>query len=130
MMAWKDKKEAKFGQNIDSVELLNGQMPLERIHWCVTQRQGNTMIIIFWDVNFLCDYLSPKGLFYNSVTYQILLNKILLILTKKDSQWKKHELSDIETSQCTVILLCLCCLLYLHCLSCLIQTSGKYTLML
>lgn len=86
MMAWKDEKEAKFGLSIDSVELLNGQPPLERIHWCVTQRQGNIMIIIFWDLNFLCDYLSPKGLFYNSVTYQILLNKILLILTKKDSQ--------------------------------------------
>lgn len=85
-MAWKDEKEAKFGLSIDSVELLNGQPPLERIHWCVTQRQGNIMIIIFWDLNFLCDYLSPKGLFYNSVIYQILLNNILLILTKKDSQ--------------------------------------------
>ena len=83
-----------------TVELLNGLSPLERIHWCATQRQGNTMIHIFWDLNFLCDYLSLKGLFSNSVTYQILLNKILLLLTKRGSQlW-----TDNETSYCTVML--------------------------
>lgn len=34
------------------------------------------MIHIFWDFKVLCDYLSLKGLFYNSVTYQILLNTV------------------------------------------------------
>lgn len=41
------------------------------------------MIHIFLDLSFLCDYLSLNGLFYNSVTYQILLDKMLLILTKR-----------------------------------------------
>lgn len=66
-----------------TVESLNGLSPLERIHWCATQRQSNTMIHIFLDLNFLCDYLSLNGLFYNSVTYQILLDKMLLMLTKE-----------------------------------------------
>lgn len=72
------KKEAKFGLNIISAGFmfLNGLSPLERIHWCTTQRQGNTMIHICWDLNVLCDYLSLNGLFYNSVTYQILFNNV------------------------------------------------------
>lgn len=71
-------------------ELLNG---LKRVHWyCTTQRQGNTMIHKFWDLNFSCDHLSLKRLFYNRVTYQI----INIVNTHK--QWfsmeiKKHELT-------------------------------------
>lgn len=69
---------------------------MDFIHWkgYTAQRQGNTMIHVFWDLNFLCHYLSPNGLFYYSVTYLLLLNKILLILTKRGSQWnlKNNEL--------------------------------------
>lgn len=84
------------------------------------------MIHIFWNLNFLCDYLSHNGLFHNSVTYQILLNKILLILTKRGSQWKQKTMNwywDLILYSYVSVCLCLCCLLYLHCLSSVTQMS-------
>lgn len=79
---------------------------------------------------FLFDYLSLKGLFYNSVTYQILLNKTLLILTKRGSQWKQKTMNWHWDLILYSYALCPCRLLYLHCLSSVTQTSEKYTLML
>lgn len=116
-----------FCKIYNDVESPNGLSPLERKHWCATQRQGN---IWFWDLNFLCDYLSLNGLFYNSVNYHILLNKVLLTLTKKGFQWKLKTMSSHWNLIMYSYSLCLCCLLYLHCLSSFTQTSKKYTLML
>lgn len=64
-------------------------------HWkgyTGVQPKDKVMIHIFWDLYFLCDCLSLKGLFYNSVAYQILLKKLLLILTKSGSQWKQRTM--------------------------------------
>lgn len=65
------------------------------------------MIHIFWDLNFLCDYLSPDGLLSNSVTYRILLNKLLLILTNRVSQWNQNDY-DLTLKPHTVQLYSVC----------------------
>lgn len=63
------------------------------------------MIHIFLDLNFLCDYLSLNGLFYNSVTYQILSDEMLLMLTKRGdlNGIKEYELT-LRPQTCTVML--------------------------
>lgn len=94
-MTKKPNRDLILFQGIWSLVLLLSHW-MDFNHWkgYTAQRQGNTMIRVFWDLNFLCDYLSPNGLFYYSVTYLLLLNKILLMLTKRVSQWnlKNNEL--------------------------------------
>lgn len=89
-------------------------------HWkgYTAQRQGNVMIHVFWDLNFLCDYLSPNGLFYNSVSYLILLNKILLILTKRGSRWhQKKQNNELTLKPRTVQFMLSVCAVYCICIA-------------
>lgn len=104
------------------VLLLSHWMDLNHWKGYTAQRQGNTMIHVFWDLNFLCDYLNSNKLFYNSVTYLILLNKILLILTKRGFRWNQKIMNWHWGLVLYSSASCLCCLLYLHCLSGVTQT--------
>ena len=123
-MAWLKKKEAKFC----FILLLSYWMDYH--HWKgytgVQPKDKATLWVIYFWTSISCDYLSLTGLFSNSVTYQILLNKILLILTKRGSQWKQRTLNWHWDLKLYSYALCSCCLLYLHCLSSVARKSETH----